>query len=125
MNKSWNPFSYPARAVVKSLWGFMLPGLAILLKTLQDNGKISLTDVLVAFLTASVVGYSVFAAENDPPGAITPREAGSVGLLFVVGVVLVIVGILGLFHVLALSLAIAIVLVVVGLILLVVDRRHI
>lgn len=124
MNKSWNPFSYPPQAVLKSLWGFFLPGLAIVLDSLRNNGHITWTDAGVALLTSLVGGYGTFAITNKPPGEITPAEAegGYTTLnlaLLVIGLVLLAVAVLGLLHVLAIALSICIILVVIGFLLVV------
>lgn len=127
---SWNPFKYPPRAVLKSVWGFLLPGFAILLNAFTEaqgdpTDPVTKFDYIIALLTAIVTGYTVFAVQNTPPGEVTPAEAGTAGLgliLTVVGIVLIIVGILALLKVLAISLAVSIILVVIGLLLVVFGR---
>lgn len=125
---SWNPFKYPPRAVIKSVWGFLLPGLGLLLDAIRENGAITWTDAIVAFLVAAVSGYAVFAAQNTPPGDITPAEAEAGrasldNLLGIVGVVFILIALLGLFKVLALTLTVVLILLAIGLVLLVFSYR--
>lgn len=130
---SWNPFKYPPRAVIKAVWGFFLPGFGILLNAFTEaqsdpTDPVTGLDYVIALLTAVVTGYTVFAAQNTPPGEVTPKEAeggyaAGLGLLFVVvGIVLIIIGILALLHVLSISLTVSILLIVIGLLMVVFGR---
>lgn len=130
MNK-WNPFSYPPRAILKAIWGFLLPAIGYLLAAFQEQAAdpsdpVTTIDYVIAIGLALTTGYGTFAITNEPQGETTPREAksetGAVGLLFVIGLIVIAVGILGLFELLKLSLAISVVLVVIGILLVVFDR---
>lgn len=128
---SWNPFSYPPRAVLKSVWGFLLPGVGLLLNAFMEQQNdptdpVTVLDWIIAGLTCVVTGYTVFAVENKPPGNVTPdeadREVGAVGFLFLIGVLLVAVAILGLLGVVNLGLVVCLILAIIGVVLMVVDR---
>lgn len=128
---SWNPFKYPPRAVIKSVWAFLLPGFAILLNAFTEaqsdpTDPVTGLDYIIAGLTAFVTGYTVFAVQNTPPGNVTPAEAdnnegGYAGVslvLLIVGILLIAIAVLALFKVLAISLAWVILLVIAGFLLL-------
>lgn len=129
MRSKWNPFNYPPSAVLKSIWGFILPVLAVLADQLTSDQPLTWRGVIAALISGLVTGYGVFAVQNKPiPGEVTPAEAhyaegGYASILLIVGVVLVILGLLGLFKVLAFTFVIAVVLVVIGLILVVAAGR--
>lgn len=130
---SWNPFSYPPRAVLKTLYGFFLPGVvaigAAFARAAADvKAPVTKADYIAALVAMFVTGGAVFAATNTPPGEVTPQEAeggyaGVGGLLVIIGVVLLVLALLGLFKVLAISLTVILIFVVIGLLLVVFGRR--
>lgn len=131
MSKSeWNPLNYSPSELLKSVAGFFAPGLVSLGSAItadSDGGsKITTTEWLTALIAAVVTSTAVFAAKNkkvDPPPNPDNGYVG-IGLVFtVVGVVLILLGLLGLFHVLGLSLALSVTFAVVGVVLLVVGGR--
>ena len=126
---SWNPFSYPPRAVLKTIYGFLLPGVVALggafaRAALDPNKPVTKYDVIAALVAMFVTGGTVFGVTNKPPGEVTPEEAeggyATLNLaLLVIGLVLLAVAVLGLLHVLAIALSICIILVVIGFLLVV------
>src|SRR5690349_19701240 len=125
MNK-WNPFAYPPRAVLKTIYGFLLPGVvavgAAYARAQGDPTKpVTKFDVVAALVAMFVTGGAVFSATNAPQEEHDDEgnEIGNVGVLFIIGALLVLVGVLGLLGVVSLSVAISVVLCIVGLVLIV------
>ena len=127
---SWNPFKYPPRAVLKAIYGFLLPGVVLIggafARAATDANKpVTKYDIIAGLVAMFVTGGAVFASANTPPGEITQREAdrGAVGVLFVVGLFLLGLAVLGLLHVIGLSLTVSIIVALIGVVLMVLDHR--
>lgn len=126
MNNSWNPFSYPPRAVAKAVYGFLLPGVvaigAAYARAANDSARpVTKFDFIAALVAMFVTGGVVFGANNRDSG--DNGEVGGVGVWFVVGALLIALGILGLLGVVALSTVVSVILCIAGVVLLVLDRR--
>lgn len=126
----WNPFRYPPKAVLKTIYGFLLPGIIALgsaFARAQADVKAPVTkfDVVAALVAMFVTGGAVFAVTNAPQEKHDEEgnEVGAVGVLFIVGVLLVAVAILGLLGVVSISTTVCIILGLVGVILMVLDQR--
>ena len=126
MKSSWNPLAYKPGEVFKAIIAFLAPALVSLgAAVLEDSAggtTITQAEWLQALIAAVVTSAGVFSASNKSENPPPNPEGGYGGILAILGVVLIVVGILGLFHVLGLSLAVSVVLVVVGLVLLVLGR---
>jgi hypothetical protein len=128
MSNSWNPLAYKPSEVFKAIVGFLAPALVFLggavLADSDGGTAITSSEWLQALIAAVVTSAGVFAAGNKSVNPPPNPEGGFIGggLLAVLGVVLIVVGFLGLFHVIGLSLAVSIVLIVIGLVLVVVSR---
>lgn len=121
---SWNPFSYPPRAVLKALYAFVLPGVVAIggaFARAQGDAKhpVDKYDYILALVAMFVTGGAVFSATNKPKA---PVDEGAVGVLFIVGALLIAVAVLGLLHVISLTLTVCIVLAIIGLVCLILDR---
>lgn len=120
----WNPFNYHPSQLAKSFLAFVAPALVSIGAALQDGTRggssITTAEWVEAFIAAVVTSVGVFSVSNEPRSA--PPEGGYADLLLIAGVVLVVVGLLGLFGVLGLGLALSVVFVVVGLLLVVFGR---
>lgn len=129
MSSSWNPFSYPPRAVAKALYALLLPGVTVMgtaFARAQSGGEnVNAYDWIAAGIAAFVTGGAVFYGKNSPPGEVTVKEAerGSVGILGVIGALLIALALLGLLQVVSLAVTTSIILAIVGLVLVVVDMR--
>jgi FtsH-binding integral membrane protein len=131
VKNSWNPFSYPPQAVLKTIYGFVLPGVVALgaafARAQGDPTKpVTTFDVVAALVAMFVTGGAVFSATNRPqePHREQPPDAGAVGVLFIVGALLVAVAILGLLGVVSLSVTVCIILAIVGILCIVLDVRR-
>lgn len=134
----WNIFKYPPKAVLKTIYGFVLPGIVLLggafARAAVDTTKpVNKYDVIAALVAMFVTGGAVFGATNAPQ---EPHDAegndpynpedgyAGVGLvLLIVGVLLVALAVLALLKILAISLAWAILLAIAGILLIVFSRR--
>lgn len=121
---SWNPFSYPPSAVLKTIYGFLLPGVVALgaafaRAAVDATHPVTKADYIAALVAMFVTGGAVFGAKNkDVP--VDDNEGGytSLSLVFlIVGVLLLALAILALLKVLAISLAWVILMVIAGFLL--------
>lgn len=126
MSNSWNPLAYKPGEVLKAVVGFLAPALVFLgtavLESSDGGTSITGSEWLQALIAAVVTSAGVFSASNKSENPPPNPEGGYAGILAILGVVLIVVGVLGLFHVLGISLAVSIVLVVIGLLLVVLGR---
>lgn len=121
----WNPLNYNPGELAKTIAAFVVPGLITAGNALTEgsDGGVTITaSEWIAILIACVgTAGTVFAVSNKPTN--NGGEAGAAQVWFIIGAVLIVVALLGLFHILAISLSVAVALAVVGLVLCVVGSR--